>query len=138
MVHPKHGLETLAIIYSLPYALLMWGYVRLSPISFRLLTTADRMIFFVIAFLAESFRNPAAVPLVPVGVTALIVLVLVGWSSSCHKLGDPNLRAGCGYLSESVLAAGKWVKDLPRRIPAVLRSCASVSEKNQLGPELGL
>ncbi|KAG1834813.1 hypothetical protein EV424DRAFT_1309562, partial [Suillus variegatus] len=118
MVHPKHGLETLAIIYSLPYALLMWG-----------------MIFFVIAFLAESFRNPAAVPLVPVGVTALIVLVLVGWSSSCHKLGDPNLGAGCGYLSESVLAAGKWAKDLPRRIPAVLRSCG---EKNQLGPELGL
>ncbi|OJA20151.1 hypothetical protein AZE42_08448, partial [Rhizopogon vesiculosus] len=24
LVHPKHGLETLAIIYSLPYALLMW------------------------------------------------------------------------------------------------------------------
>ncbi|KAG1903129.1 uncharacterized protein F5891DRAFT_117386 [Suillus fuscotomentosus] len=121
MVHPKHGLETLAIIYSLPYALLMWG-----------------MIFFVIAFLAECFRNSTVVPSVPVGVTALIVLVLVGWSSSCHKLGDPNLRAGCGYLSESVLAAGKWAKDLPRRIPAVLRSCASVSEKNQLGPELGL
>ncbi|KAG2055999.1 hypothetical protein BDR06DRAFT_305552 [Suillus hirtellus] len=121
MVHPKHGLETLAIIYSLPYALLMWG-----------------MIFFVIAFLAESFRNPAAVPLVAVGVTALIVLVLVGWSSSCHKLGDSNLGAGCGYLCESVLAAGKWAKDLPRRIPAVLRSCGSVSEKNQSGPELGL
>ncbi|KAG2343006.1 hypothetical protein BDR05DRAFT_315229 [Suillus weaverae] len=31
LVHPKHGLETLAIIYSLPYALLMWGYVRPQP-----------------------------------------------------------------------------------------------------------
>jgi len=31
--HPLLGLETLAILYSLPYALLMWGYVHLLYIS---------------------------------------------------------------------------------------------------------
>lgn len=92
LVHPKHGLETLAIIYSLPYALLMWG-----------------MIFFVLAFFTECFRHSSAVPSVPVSVAALIVLVLVGWS--CYTLGD---RVERGHLSGSVFTAVQWIKDLPR------------------------
>ncbi|KAG1851965.1 hypothetical protein F4604DRAFT_1303455 [Suillus subluteus] len=92
LVHPKHGLETLAIIYSLPYALLMWG-----------------MIFFVLAFFTECFNHSSAVPSVPVSVAALIVLVLVGWS--CYTLGDSAER---GHLSGSVLTAVQWIKDLPR------------------------
>ncbi|KAG1831953.1 hypothetical protein DFJ58DRAFT_918204 [Suillus subalutaceus] len=89
LVHPKHGLETLAIIYSLPYALLMWG-----------------MIFFVLAFFTECFRNSSAVP---VSVAALIVLVLVGWS--CYTLGDSVER---GHLFGSVITAVQWIKNLPR------------------------
>lgn len=96
LVHPKHGLETLAIVYSLPYALLMWG-----------------MIFFVLAFFTECFQHPSAVTSVPVSVMAFIVLVLVGWS--WHTLRDSAER---GHLSGSVLAAVKWVKDLPRWILA--------------------
>ncbi|KAG1851960.1 hypothetical protein F4604DRAFT_1806558 [Suillus subluteus] len=92
LVHPKHGLETLAIIYSLPYALLMWG-----------------MIFFVLAFFTECFHHSSAVPSVPVSVAALIVLVLVGWS--CYTLGDSVERV---HLSGSVLTAVQWVRDLPR------------------------
>ncbi|KAG2156892.1 uncharacterized protein EDB93DRAFT_874558 [Suillus bovinus] len=112
LVHPKHGLETLAIIYSLPYALLMWG-----------------MLFFVLAFLTECIHDSSVVPLVPVSVTAIIVLVLVGWS--CHRLRDPDIGAEC--LFGSVFTIGKWVKDRPRWIlAAVVRSRASVSEKNQL------
>ncbi|KAG2069570.1 hypothetical protein BDR04DRAFT_683680 [Suillus decipiens] len=104
IVHPKHGLETLAIIYSLPYALLMWG-----------------MIFFVLAFFTECFRHSSAVPSVPVSVMALIVLVLIGWS--CHTLRD---SAECGHSSGSVLMAVKWVKDLPRWILAsVVRSVSA-------------
>ncbi|KIJ61621.1 hypothetical protein HYDPIDRAFT_189512 [Hydnomerulius pinastri MD-312] len=49
LVHPKYGLETLAIAFSLPYALLMWG-----------------MIFFMVAFFAESFHTPDVVSAVPV------------------------------------------------------------------------
>ncbi|KAG2069582.1 hypothetical protein BDR04DRAFT_1101474 [Suillus decipiens] len=96
LVHPTHGLETLAIVYSLPYALLMWG-----------------MIFFVLAFFTECFRHSSVVPSVPVSVMALTVLVLVGWSY--HTLGD---SVGRGQLSGSVLVAVKWVKDLPRWILA--------------------
>ncbi|KAG1729272.1 hypothetical protein EDB19DRAFT_1642021 [Suillus lakei] len=102
LMHPKHGLETLAIIYSLPYALLMWG-----------------MIFFVLAFFTECFHNSNAVPSVPVSVAALIVLVLVVWS--CNTLGGSNLSAECKYLFRSVLAAARWIKDLPRWI-SVARS----------------
>lgn len=103
LVHPKHGLETLAIIYSLPYALLMWG-----------------MIFFVLAFFTECFHNSSAVPSVPVSVAAFIVLVLVGWS--CHTLGNSNFSAECGHFSESVLAVARWIKELPSWILAVVRS----------------
>lgn len=103
LVHPKHGLETLAIIYSLPYALLMWG-----------------MIFFVLAFFTECFHNSSAVPSVPVSVAAFIVLVLVGWSY--HTLGNSNLSAECGHFSESVLTVAMWIKELPRWILAVVRS----------------
>ncbi|KAG0702059.1 hypothetical protein DFH29DRAFT_528412 [Suillus ampliporus] len=103
LVHPKHGLETLAIIYSLPYALLMWG-----------------MIFFVLAFFTECFKHSGAIPSVPVSVAALTVLVLVAWS--CHTLGDSNLNTECGHLSDSVLTAAKWIKDLHRRILAAVRS----------------
>lgn len=103
LVHPKHGLETLAIIYSLPYALLMWG-----------------MIFFVLAFFTECFHNSSAVPSVPVSVAAFVVLVLVGWS--CHTLGNSNFSAECGHFSESVLAVARWIKELPRWILAVVRS----------------
>lgn len=113
LVHPKHGLETLAIIYSLPYALLMWG-----------------MIFFVLAFFAECFHHPNVVHSVPVSVMALIVLVLVGWS--CCTLGDRNLSAEDGHLSRlsgSVLTAGKWVKDLPRWIPAAVRSVSGYARE---------
>ncbi|KAG2133715.1 hypothetical protein DEU56DRAFT_810328 [Suillus clintonianus] len=109
LMHPKHGLETLAIIYSLPYALLMWG-----------------MIFFVLAFFTECFHHSSAVPSVPISVAALIVLVLIGWS--CHTLGDSTLSAECVHVSESVLTAARWIrsiKDLPRWISAAVRSVSA-------------
>ncbi|KAI0676470.1 hypothetical protein C8Q78DRAFT_1065287 [Trametes maxima] len=48
--HPTLGLETLAIIYSLPYALLMWGMVTfLLAFSFECFTTPDRVGVFTTA-----------------------------------------------------------------------------------------
>ncbi|KAG2069577.1 hypothetical protein BDR04DRAFT_1101467 [Suillus decipiens] len=96
LAHPNHGLETLAIIYSLPYTLLMWG-----------------MIFSVLAFFTEFFQHSSVVPSVPVSVMALTVLVLVGWS--WHTLRD---SPECGHLSRSVLAAVQWVRDSLRWILA--------------------
>jgi hypothetical protein len=90
------------------------------PCSFELLTTADSMIFFVLAFFTECFHNSSAVPSVPVSVAALIVLVLVGLS--CHTLGNSNFSAECGLFTESVLMVAKWIKELPRWIPAAVRS----------------
>ncbi|KAH7922764.1 hypothetical protein BV22DRAFT_1037138 [Leucogyrophana mollusca] len=57
------GLETLAITYSLPYALLMWG-----------------MLFFVLAFSAECFAHSDVVSRAPVTLAAVAVLGLVGYS----------------------------------------------------------
>ncbi|KAG1729463.1 hypothetical protein EDB19DRAFT_2027743 [Suillus lakei] len=103
LMHPKHGLETLAIVCSLPYALLMWG-----------------MIFFVLAFFTECSHNSSTATLVSVIVAALIVMGLVVWS--CHTLGGSNLSAECKHLFRSVLAAAKWIEDLPRWILAAMRS----------------
>lgn len=111
-MHPKHGLETLAIIYSLPYAMLMWGFVRH---GFRCqnqatdLTTADRIILFVVAFFTECFRHSGPVPLVPVSVSSLTVLVLVLWS--LRTLGDSRFAGG-----EHLLTAAKWINGVRRRI----------------------
>ncbi|KAF7325825.1 hypothetical protein MKEN_00433200 [Mycena kentingensis (nom. inval.)] len=41
-IHPKHGLETLAILYSLPYAMLIWSMVSfLAAFSFMCFEDAD-------------------------------------------------------------------------------------------------
>ncbi|KAH7928637.1 hypothetical protein BV22DRAFT_1004404, partial [Leucogyrophana mollusca] len=61
----NRGFEKLAIAYSLPYALLLWG-----------------MVFFLIAFSVE-WCTPGDVPsLVPVGLAIFTVCVLVVWSAS--------------------------------------------------------
>ncbi|KAG2342328.1 hypothetical protein BDR05DRAFT_358684 [Suillus weaverae] len=61
----KHGLEKLAMIYSLPYALLMWS-----------------MLFFIMAFSSEWCRPGDAVSRSIVGTVLLIVCGLVVWCIS--------------------------------------------------------
>ncbi|KAF9444237.1 hypothetical protein P691DRAFT_786995 [Macrolepiota fuliginosa MF-IS2] len=56
------GLETLAIMYSLPFALLMWG-----------------MIAFVVAFCLNCFQDTTSVTRGVVGAACLLVAILVGW-----------------------------------------------------------
>lgn len=102
------------------------------PCLFEVLTTADSMIFFVLAFFTECFHNSSAVPSVPVSVAAFIVLVLVGWS--CHTLGNSNFSAECGHFSESVLTVARWIKELPRWILAVVRSLFAYARELHLAP----
>jgi len=63
MTHPSLGLETLAIMYSLPYALLMWG-----------------MLSFLIAFCLMCFANATIYTYSIVGSVSLAVCVLIIWS----------------------------------------------------------
>ncbi|KAF9223223.1 hypothetical protein BS17DRAFT_781512 [Gyrodon lividus] len=61
--HKRHGLETLAIIYSLPYAFLMWG-----------------MVLFFVAFVSEWCRPDDVVSWTSVGSFMFIVALLVAGS----------------------------------------------------------
>lgn len=60
--HPVHGLEILAIAYSLPHAFLLWG-----------------MILFFIALSAEWWNPGNLTSWVIVGIAMLVTLLLVGW-----------------------------------------------------------
>ncbi|CDO70476.1 hypothetical protein BN946_scf184569.g19 [Trametes cinnabarina] len=61
--HPTLGLETLAIIYSLPYALLMWG-----------------MVTFLLAFSFECFANADKAGIYSTATAWIIVAILVVWT----------------------------------------------------------
>lgn len=63
MSHPVFGTESLAIIYSLPYALLMWS-----------------MVFFVIAFACMIFRSATPVTQGAFGATGGLLCVFVFWT----------------------------------------------------------
>ncbi|KAH7909165.1 hypothetical protein BJ138DRAFT_1200448 [Hygrophoropsis aurantiaca] len=60
----KHGLEALAILYSLPYALLMWG-----------------MLFFAVAFCIECFKPGDAFSQALVGLMVFTGCALIAWCS---------------------------------------------------------
>ncbi|KAI0366828.1 hypothetical protein BV20DRAFT_951560 [Pilatotrama ljubarskyi] len=60
--HPTLGLETLAIIYSLPYALLMWG-----------------MVTFLLAFSFECFSTPDRLGVILTAAVWVAVAILVCW-----------------------------------------------------------
>ncbi|KDR80110.1 hypothetical protein GALMADRAFT_242351 [Galerina marginata CBS 339.88] len=60
--HPRLGLETLAILYSLPYTLLMWG-----------------MVSFLAAFGFMCFQNSSIQTRAVVGPFFVIVLILIFW-----------------------------------------------------------
>jgi len=62
MTHKTRGLETLAILYALPYALLMWSTLS-----------------FLAAFLIECFFFSSSVTRFLVGVSLVAVSVLVVW-----------------------------------------------------------
>ncbi|KAH7913126.1 hypothetical protein BJ138DRAFT_679834 [Hygrophoropsis aurantiaca] len=64
MHNQKHGLEALAILYSLPYALLMWG-----------------MLFFAVAFCIECFKPGDTFSRVLVGLMVFTACALIGWCS---------------------------------------------------------
>jgi hypothetical protein len=82
MVWPVVGLEPLAIVFSLTYALLMWSYV-ISRISSKalclVLIRLNSAWGFFVALLIFSFQNTSRKIWITVGTAAGIVAILIIW-----------------------------------------------------------
>jgi len=88
--HPKHGLETLAIVYSLPYAMLMWG-----------------MVTFILAFLIMCFDTSTTPARCVVGVVFLFNAVLVAWCICVSWEKSETL----GWWKDQLLAQTRMVTE---------------------------
>jgi hypothetical protein len=81
----RHGLETLAILFALPYALLMWAYVLFASfimnasINVRL---SSRMVAFLISFSFWTFENADLLVYLLIGLVYLGVTLMVLWCVS--------------------------------------------------------
>ncbi|OAX36772.1 hypothetical protein K503DRAFT_743802 [Rhizopogon vinicolor AM-OR11-026] len=100
----KHGLEKLAIIYSLPYALLMWS-----------------MLLFIIAFSYEWCSPGDAVSRATVGTVLLIVCGLIVWCISVAS----DKRAPWWWKSDQLQDVGKTSKETHLRKHSRRKSLAA-------------
>ena len=75
---PAIGLEPLAIVFSLTYALLMWSYVPLISYTFCILLIRLNSAWgFFVALLIFSFQNTTRRIQITVGIAAGIVSILI-------------------------------------------------------------
>lgn len=79
--HRTRGLETLSIMYSLPYALLMWACVASSLWHCSVFHSyiSSSMVTFLLAFSIMCFQNTSALARYIVGVAWVLNAVLVAW-----------------------------------------------------------
>ncbi|KAH9855343.1 hypothetical protein C2E23DRAFT_858007 [Lenzites betulinus] len=93
--HPTLGLETLAIIYSLPYALLMWA-----------------MVTFLLAFSFECFSTPDRVGVFFFAAVWIAITILVGWCifTGWESSGTPLMDTLLAWR-ERVFPTGKEDED---------------------------
>ena len=79
-IQRRTGLETLSIMYSLPYVLLMWGCVAYSLWHCSVfIHISSSMITFLLAFSIMCFQNTSALARFIVGLAWLLNAVLVTW-----------------------------------------------------------
>ena len=81
--HRNSGLEPMAIIFSLPWALLMWSYV-ISCLSwccawFMKSVLLDRMVIFFIGLLLFCFSISNPLTRIFVAISSVILAALIGW-----------------------------------------------------------
>ncbi|KZT04473.1 uncharacterized protein LAESUDRAFT_296031 [Laetiporus sulphureus 93-53] len=96
--HPTLGLETLAIMYSLPYALLMWG-----------------MITFLAAFACECFvQHDARSTIVSAVAWGLVGMLLAWYIYTAWEGGDVSIRVQLGELWTSARLRISKVADVMR------------------------
>jgi hypothetical protein len=82
MTHKTRGLETLAILYALPYALLMWSYVLVQFSNIWIgvnYLVCHSTLSFLAAFLIACFFFSSSITRFLVGVSLVAVSVLVAW-----------------------------------------------------------
>lgn len=104
--HPKLGLEPLAIIYSIPYALLMWA-----------------MVTFLTALLILCFRATELWTRIPVGLASLAITTLViAFISSAWETQERTNR----WL-DTIKGGGVWMRDL------TVRLCRSTTARTDTG-----
>ena len=104
--HKFFGLEPMAIIFSLPWALLMWSYVifclprrctRFTSIKFLL---GDRMVIFFIALLLFCFSISNVPTRIFVAMMSVLMAALIGWGvwtawESEEDEGSVGKEPGC-------------------------------------------
>ena len=82
--HRTFGLEPMAIVFSLPWALLMWSYVisclfrrytRFTFMKFPL----NRMVIFLVALLLFCFSISNVSTRIFVAISSVLVITLIGW-----------------------------------------------------------
>ncbi|KAJ7770192.1 hypothetical protein DFH07DRAFT_806033 [Mycena maculata] len=84
-----HDLETTAIIYALPYALLMYG-----------------MIFFLVAFLVSCFWSTTVTTRLTIGISWAIISMLIGWTLIWQSPDDP-VTSIVSWLGQVKLTIGE-------------------------------
>jgi hypothetical protein len=113
MSYKTYGLDTLAILYAMPYALLMWSYV-LSKLLQRALCTHSlplpSIVAFLAAFMYTCFFSSSSTTRLPVGIVLLIVGGLVvlcirtGWINESNGLNVQSPRDDLGDSHRAILA----------------------------------
>jgi hypothetical protein len=86
MYPQRRGLEILAVLYTLPYALLMWSYVSVQTcVLYRRILNrifCYRTLSFLAAFTFMCFFSSSPTTRVLVGIVLILVGLLVVWSIS--------------------------------------------------------
>jgi len=115
MRHPYLGLETLAIMYSLPYSLLMWGIVS-----------------FLVAFCFLCFKGTSIGTCSFVGTASVALFVLVFWSIwASWESGEHHWQQFLSRIYESGKAAIQANSYSDMRVPVILVSTDSNIQPNQ-------
>jgi hypothetical protein len=90
MTHERCGLESLAILYALPYALLIWSYVSADncpSAPYTHYTTCRSTIAFVVAFMYTCFFSSSSTTRFLVGAVVVAVGLLI---ALCIRTGWTN------------------------------------------------
>ncbi|KAI0044955.1 hypothetical protein FA95DRAFT_1597107 [Auriscalpium vulgare] len=97
--HPQFGTEPLAIILSLPYALLQWA-----------------MLMFLVALLLLCFSSTDLQTRIPVGIFSGATAALMVWCIyHLWMTGDNSLRTWVGSVSPPFAQVAEWVLHRPER-----------------------
>ncbi|KAE9407934.1 hypothetical protein BT96DRAFT_808664, partial [Gymnopus androsaceus JB14] len=135
------GLATLAILYSVPYALLMWGYVQIVVHGIYVLT-AFRVFGFLIAFSFMCYSSSDALVISLMSGAWFVVAILVLWcvtalASWDQRIDEPKSFWELVHSFLSIILFGLWwlvegiVETLIRGFKLMLFSSKKAEQQTQ-------